>query len=653
MAIGIGVTAETGGIGHRLDDDTVVLYRFDEPEGIRASDACGNLGDLGPESGATLGEVSSSIVGAIGRAREWGADQGLEAVELVADSTRLLRDVTVEAIVRLVTTAVFGNSNIICQRGRGSAGGVAETVLFGFRISLSAGSVATFRAEWERSSGAAATVSSAASTTPVTSGTWHHVAMARRWISTTEVEVTYHLDGVHFATVTSAHGDLGEGDGGHFDVGCQGDAAGADAGFAIDELRVSDCARTPEEIRQTYRQIFIHTAAGRELARAHLHPGATYSTDPESAIQREIAVEGDALGVALGHAEELRDDFLPDRATRTLARWERVLGLAPRSTDSIAARRMRCVGHLRRVHGFSRGQILEAIADLLDCETTDLQIVENSNRWTDEFSVASLASRWHAEANEGTITPGLGTITLSALTGDDTRWDAATRRLAVTIRTAIPDTVEAGVRVTDSIECEALVQIGARSLHVDATYPAVGLFFLSPVNGDFFQFGIRNNGGGEEFYYRRCIDGVVDEDTAVAAVPAGDVYLRLYALGDGTVRTEYSASGWVEFNTLESAIAMPDLVDWVGIFVTGGDDVGASEDVSAEIKEFRLWAPADRNVYQAYIYRDPSLGGTPDLAGAQLTLDKMSPAHINATICESLALECDSDTDLCDRDPLG
>ncbi len=60
-----------------------------------------------------------------------------------------------------------------------------------------------------------------------------------------------------------------------------------------------------------------------------------------------------------------------------------------------------------------------------------------------------------------------------------------------------------------------------------------------------------------------------------------------------------------------------------------------------------------RAIYNFYIWRDPSLPGDYDLAGAQAIVDDMKPAHTRGRVIESTSFICDDPFSLCDRDLLG
>lgn len=61
----------------------------------------------------------------------------------------------------------------------------------------------------------------------------------------------------------------------------------------------------------------------------------------------------------------------------------------------------------------------------------------------------------------------------------------------------------------------------------------------------------------------------------------------------------------------------------------------------------------DREIFRFFIYRDPSLPGTPFISSAQALVDAIKPSHTVGTVIESVNFLCDDPHSLCDRDLLG
>ncbi len=60
-----------------------------------------------------------------------------------------------------------------------------------------------------------------------------------------------------------------------------------------------------------------------------------------------------------------------------------------------------------------------------------------------------------------------------------------------------------------------------------------------------------------------------------------------------------------------------------------------------------------REIYRFFIYRDPALPGTYDIAAAQAIVDRIKPSHTEGYVVQSLNFLCDDPLSLCDRDSLG
>ena len=302
---------------------TVALWRFDETATTqRCQDVVGNVLPLNWRSNDPDNDLPASVAGLVGRARMFSvsdtkafAGRGVDAA--AAGKLALRRSMTIEALCHYVTAT--DTAQTIIAHGLGNA--VEERQTWFLQVVNVAG-VDCLRFGW--SAGDAdisdtytqAAVPDLAITIPVTG--WMYIAAVREWLSATEVQIHWHVNGEYVGTVISNDGQIEVGQDGEVTIGARFLPGGSDyeAYWAneIDQIRVSDGVRTAEEIRQIYRRIFVFSAYGLELLNALLPPGDAYSTAPTSQLQRELAVQGDGLGVAWSKAAELRDDFLPDRA---------------------------------------------------------------------------------------------------------------------------------------------------------------------------------------------------------------------------------------------------------------------------------------------------------------------------------------------------
>ena len=630
---------------------TAVLWRFDEPDvGVQPRDEARNIDDLVPVAG-TAPAVTDAF---LGPGRQFAATQAFRGAELVAHATRLRRNMALEAVLSFEAGKIADGTYTIVARGR--SGSAPERRLFGLRLETASG-VVTLRMFWERAGGGQATVPGAAFIVPGTTGQpFFYVAAVRRWVSTVDVLVDYYVNGQLVETTSSAHGDIVDGDGGTITVGCRGDGTGGYEHYFIDildEVRISCDDRTAEEIRQTYRQIFGYPRHSYETMLALLPPGQAWSRDPASAVQRELMVEADALGLPWGLAQELGDDFLPDRATKTLTRWEAVTRLAPGPLETYASRRARVVGHLRKIHGYSRDKIRQAVYRLLDVDLDDVALLENSNHWSDDFADAAVDGRWFQEPNDGTILEASGVLKLAIQVGDDARWTATMRR-AVACRLALVGRQPQGAygaRVSQ--EYEVIAHMDGRTLVNGAE---CGIFLLDKVTEDAHLFGVRHAGGAPFMFHKRIKAGVLTGPTSLGTSPVdsySDFWLRIRQLETGNLDLDYSLVGsdgpWTTLAAAQASITDPTNA---GVFLQQDTaPAGAGSDVTWA--DWLVRTPQGRLVYQWYLYRDPGLGGAPDIAGAQLVVDRMKPAHTQGSVCQSDGFRCDDPYSLCDRDPLG
>ena len=61
----------------------------------------------------------------------------------------------------------------------------------------------------------------------------------------------------------------------------------------------------------------------------------------------------------------------------------------------------------------------------------------------------------------------------------------------------------------------------------------------------------------------------------------------------------------------------------------------------------------DREIYDFFVYRDPTIAGTYYIDSAQALVDQIKPSHTEGFVIESINFLCDDPHSLCDRDLLG
>jgi hypothetical protein len=637
-----------------VDDRTAILLHFNEPAtAIQPIDSAGTLASLVVPAGLT---APATVDGDLGRARQFGVGKGFEGTEAIVGGGKLLRSMTLEAVLSYQAGRLLVARHTIIGRGRNS-GTAAERNLWSMVLVGSvSGATAQIVVNWTDASGFDEGIGSASFQLPanIATGGRMYIAATRHWLSTTEILVEFFVNGRSIGTATGTHGDLAGGDGGHTTVGYAEVSGSKIEHFldTIDVIRVSTEDRSGEEIRQIYRRNFVYPDEAHEVLRALLPGGSVfgdvYSRDPSSGIQRELRVEAEGMAWGVSKAAELEEDFLPDRAWFSLARWEKVARLSSLSTDTFATRRARVVAHLRKVHGFQRSEILKALVGPLALTEAQLQLIEVSNQLNEDFLGVSIAAFWTQEPNAGTIGISGGKVDLDIQIGDDARWDGSNRK-AVALRTTIGE----------EAQCEVLIALTPSLSENDVMCGA----FISNTMGDAFQFGIIRDLGVNKWFYRTIIGGVATT-TLGAAVPAGTVYwLRAVVAPGGatvTISRAVDPSGlpWTDdFTWVTEFTAVGTLTvqkQWAGPFVGTRSLASATANSGADVLAFRIYCPQLLLVYQWYVYRDPSLVPTTyDVKGAQLVVDLMKPAHTFGDVVEATAALCDSPYTRCDREPLG
>lgn len=626
---------------------TAALVRFNEPHDYdRPADLAGNLEPLFAPTGLTAPPLADGI---IGRARTWSPTTGYHALEAVAGSTRLLRDVTLEAVVYLPWATTNGAYRIL-TRGKGTS--APERELYGLQLDVSGAPGAplvTMRMRWQRADGSAATVPATTFQPPPG---WLYLAAVRRWRSPTDVVVDYYVNGAWQGQVATAHGDIVDGVGGTLMIGTDATPVGMPAGSKIDDWRISNAMRTAEEIRQIYRRLFVYPGYAFELLKSLQPPGKTWPQSDDSKIQRFFAVAGDALAVPWSLAAELLEDFLPDRAWSFLDRWETITRLAPRAADSIETRRARVAAFVRKVHGYTRAEMLDNVAPLLDADVGDLVFVEGSTTLLDDFDGVLLKPYWTVEP--ATLADPFGLNHPPTVFGNEVYWDNlainsrwdGTHREAALIRTSIA--AEEGVHV--QLDVTRVTQ---------GNGSAIGLFVLNRITGDAHLFGTKGDAGALKWWHATIISGVYSETLGAAVPGAGGGgspsdhtwLLRYRDRGGGFADLDVQVDGHDMLGTFVHLFENVPTISgraWAGLFISdttapsgGGFQLHASA--------FRIFAPASPIAFEWAIYRDPALGGAPDFGAARQVIQKTKPAHTRGEIIESLTFTYDTAPSYWDR----
>jgi hypothetical protein len=630
------------GLRFELDDGVAGCWNLNEPTGVPLSDRAGGLNDTVVVYGTEPASVSTTL----GRGRRFTGTNGFRMTEKLVDSNHLTRTMAVEAVVD-PDTMVNGDNCAILWRGSDDAT-ASGPWLWGMHLWLTGG-VYYLGLTWKDNVG---NLASGFLNFVKPSGSFH-VACVRRWISTSVVYVDGYVNGEKIGTIGPvAYGTI-EGTSGasaFTSIGYRLNSGIPEWGFKgiIEEVRLWNREISAEEIRQSYRRLFVYPTWGGELVSAVQPPGQSFTKNPTSVVRRVLAVEGDALSTAWGKLAELREDFLPDRATATLQRWEELTRQFPMATDFIADRRRRVASFLKKVHGYQVSEIKTALADILALTTAQIEVMENVNRWIELFDQATLPNgRWRADPYSGTITwdTANNRVTVQANAAVDSRWGGTPGRLAPWVRS--------GVAACEGAEIIAEL----RAYAVPATTDFAGLYVENWATNSAFMFGVGRDGGGLKFQRRTIVAGGTPTTVTYATVPpvSGTTFwLRMQFTTELDVTVSYSTTGptgpWTD---LATGIAAPiPSFQFAGIVATS-DAASPGSAVNAVCYGFRTWCPRSTTPYQWFVYRDPGLGGTPDLGAAQRITNSMRPAHTDGRVCQSKIFLAGTATCLAGRDPVG
>lgn len=620
----------------RNDSQTRALYLFTESEStVQPLDRSANCTPLRGDATPTPAlEMPDLDVGLVGYGRLFDADKGLVGYEVETNAVRLLRSMTIEAVLSFANGKDADGTYTIAARGAGISS--AERTLWGLKIvTSSSGTVHTLQAFAQESSGGSAVIPGVTFVVP---DGFFYVACVRRYTSKTSVSFDYYVNGEIIGTTTSSDGDFGNGVGGRHMVGTYYSGAVYADFFddVIDCVRISDGVREAEDIELIHRQIFVLPGEGAELYEALLPPGESYSLDPESVARREFGVSGQALALIEEAAEYLSRNFLPDRATHDLDRWERVARINSKISESAATRRSRVLAHLRKVHGYSRDDIKEALTGILDLDTSLIQIYEFSNRFEDEFDDEEIEISWYEPDNNGAVTePASGVLKLEFSSTDDARFYQTDQEGAPQLLLPIDAAQDMDFRV----EVTASPNF--------STFPeAFGIVLRDFANAHYHIFGVF--GGAGDDYGHELYNGTLTSVISGVAEAAPTYWLRLKHNSD-TDRWEFytgtSENGpWTERYDVAS-IADPG---WIGVLLRS-EDSSAAAARAVEFGKVVLHEPNSLRPFRWYVVRDPAEAGTADIPSAQLVVDRMRPAHTIGTVVEATSFELAES--ILDREP--
>lgn len=633
-----------GAIG-LVDKGAVFLIRFDEVESAtKPQDATGACDDFTTDVHLSV-TVPPMVAAVLGRGRIFnGATMGLAARDTVPGATLLTRDMSIQAVLSWDANlqALAGTPGTIISRGLGSSS--AEYVAYGLRLDVvdAASFTAQIRWYWQTVAGVEKLQVGAQVRLPP--GQFTMLTATRRWVSPTQVELAYYVGDQLIGQVTSVDGSIGGGTTGVLQLGYRSEGAnGKFYAGTLDELMVVGRELCAEEVEATWLRITRYQPLGVQLFKEMFDQDFPVSDVHDSDVQLDIRMTGQALGFVAAQAENLRANFLPQRAYgSTLEQWEQAVSVTPKPVSGIADRRARVLSRLRQRRGVSIDGLKDALRDLVDCNVDDLEFIAYSNLIEDGFDTAIEPQLWDQSpigsavwnAGKARFAPGTGLFLLDSSHRD---WKTLARSIS---QPSIPGSFGGEhllaklVMSTPQNNFEAGVWVGDKGLH------------------NYLLFGLRRNGVFEivtESFIAGVSQGVVVQNTPITNPAA--LWLHLFEQASGAWTAAWSTTSGIAGFSNSAPISHPTLVHWAGCYVRSIDSVAVAP--VADFDDFKLYTPNGTRPFNAYVFRDPGLGGSPDIEGANSVIRAIKHGFTHAAFITSKAvLSADPDS-LCDRGPMG
>lgn len=648
-----------GNIGLRQDEYSNIVLRLGEKDGVQPRDEVGNLNDLITEVGAVAPLQVSSWTG-FGRRFRQANTNGLVANDQESPDgnlhSLLQRDVTVQTIIAITLSGAAGPMTIIARGA--DDGSVDERYCYGLELQEQAAHPGCIEVRWFWQDTTGAVITEPAGVfAHAGDGNFFLLTATRRWESSSRVVTRYYVGGEQIAELVTADGSIDGGTTGHTTIGGR-KAAGAWGRYLnadIDEIVVSSCEISGEEIHETHRRLSEHQPAGVAMFVGLMPPGAPWYDNPGNSIGRLVKIAGQALGTGIAEAERRRALWLPDAATLAkIGDWEDLCGLTAKPRDSLDTRRARVVAYLSRDNGFALAQVQSALAPTLDVSNpSQIDIIEFSNTISDDFS-ALAPERWTV-GDPGAWSIVSGELEVAKTAGADIRW--LPTRAQSFVRMALP--------ATDGV-LTAQIKLSTywASLPVNTI---VGLWLSNRRTRDSLWFGVKNIGGVHQLGYVSFVNGAQGAFVPlVNPLPDQSWWLRIATpsagalVGDsgGHYNFQWSSTGpTTGFSSQLVSFGLPfgfrGGAEWVGAAAMS-TDAALAANLQATFDDLLIRCPNGDRPFYWYAYRDPSLGGAPDIVGANSVARRIKPAHTFASAVQSKSVLCDDPINgLCDRGPMG
>lgn len=590
-----------------------------------------------------------------GRGRDFVADdsEGVAATDADDGLTLAVRDCSIEWLGTIRSSS--GAPWPRCIIARGKSGSAAERVNYRLELHLLAVPANPVHLEarlvWEDIGGTEVSPANGATFLAPDEDVEVYLVATRR-VELERVVTRYYLDGALVGEAEEAVGSVGGATTGTTSVGMAWDgAAWADFFDGImDELRVVDYELSPEEVRATWDRMTVHQPNAVAAASSSMPPGSRWGSDPSTRWGKLVRVAGEVVGQGLSQLEELRQNWLPDRAyLGWIERWENLLAASPGPRDSLDVRRGRVVDLLRRSNGFANPQIQDALEEAFDLDAADIELIEFSNQITDDFTTIEEA-RWMVDGDW----VGDGSLAVNLSDGGSAQWPAPGGYERVWCVTPLSSG-------RGRLVLQAKIDSYAGNIPSTAT---VGLFLMNRVSKNALWFGVKNDGGTNKLGYVKNVDGVLSAFTVIQnPAPAEPMWLRIMrapttkASEDGASTTyslDWSTTNGVTGFTETVVADLLDDPEWGGFGVHSTASWGASAGLGCEFDDLVLITPRGTRPFHWYAYRDPGLPGSPNMARAHALVLRYRPAHTEAAAIASLEVLCDDPLlGLCDHGPCG
>lgn len=650
------VTYDPPGAIGLVDPAPLILLRFNEDTESRApQDDAGHLEDL--HVGVSSLIVPHLVSAVLGRGRAFDLGYGYVANDRVPGTTIATRDVSVQAVVSFdLAIGAHEPRGVIVARGEDS-GVAGEGVSYALAVGIDNAPTNSWRMNWLWSTldGVLHIEPGPAFIAPP-AGRFTMLTATRRWLSPTQVILRYYIGDLLLGEYTVADGAIAGALSQRTNIGCAYDRTAAShvnnyAGV-IDEILVVGREICAEEVEATWLRLTVYQPLGVQLFREQFDPGFPITSDRGSDAQREIALMGQALGFAAAGIENLRANFLPQRAYgSTLTQWEQAVAAAPSPVLTIGQRRDRVIARLRQKNGISIDGIRQALADLVDTDPTNLEFLAYDNTVVDTFATQVNAVLWDATPVGAAVwNAGRARFTLTAgdyrLDATGHTWRTLTRPISQAVGVAA-----SGHHVIGS------VQHSTAAANTEA-----GVWFGDGAIGNYFVVGVRFSGGSYAVVAERFVNhasvGLGLDPASLSATNPGKIWLHAWHdEAAGKLQFAWSPDG-VTYNVFAGVVAGFAQAAAPGDTMAGyyvRSLVGATMTTTSVVDcdDFTLWTPHGIRPLNAYVYRNPALGGAPDPAGAQSVLQAIRHAYTHVSFITSKALICDSTTGGCDRGPMG